>query len=227
MVKPLCLPTPNSLAQHLGGRLPPPGARIGLLGGSFNPAHAAHVQISEEALKRLGLDEVWWLVSPQNPLKSQESMAPLAVRLEAARSLARHPRIRATGIENALDTRFTVDTICALKARFPRVTFIWLMGADNLRELPQWRSWQEIFNEVAVAVFDRPPYVLRALSGKAARKFKDDRLREASVRQLGNRKAPAWVFLHTRRNPLSATAIRRREEGAGVYESQEGSCRRN
>ena len=223
MVKQAILPTPNSVAQHLGGRLPPPGARIGLLGGSFNPAHAAHLQISEEALKRIGLDEVWWLVSPQNPLKPRESMAPMAVRLKTARALTKHPRIRATDIESALGTRFTVDTIRALKARFPRVTFIWLMGADNLRELPQWRSWQRIFNEVVVAVFDRPPYVLRALSGKAARKFKKNRLREASVRQLGKCKVPAWVFLHTRRNPLSATAIRRRCGGVGAYESQDGS----
>ena len=223
MVKRPPLPTLRAIAARLDGHLPPAGARIGLLGGSFNPAHDAHRQISEVALKRLALDEVWWLVSPQNPLKSSASMAPLEARLTTAAAHAHHPRIRATDIETLLATRFTADTLTALKARFPRVTFVWLMGADNLRQFHRWQSWQKIFHDTAVAVFDRPPYALGALAGKTARKFKNSRIRERSARRLGSVGVPSWVFLHIRRNPLSATAIRRKYRKVGAHESQDGS----
>jgi nicotinate-nucleotide adenylyltransferase len=206
--------TPARLAAALGGRLPPAGARIGLLGGSFNPAHDGHRQISLEALKRLGLDELWWLVSPQNPLKPVAGMAPLDDRLVRARAVARHPRIRATGIEELLASHYTADTLRALTRRFPRVRFVWLMGADNLMQLTEWKDWSEIFHTVAVAVFDRPSYSLRACAAKAARRFARHRLDERQARELAGRAPPAWVFIHSRLSALSATRIRARRTQA-------------
>jgi nicotinic acid mononucleotide adenylyltransferase len=154
MRKRMALPTPRAIAARLGGHLPPPGARVGLLGGSFNPAHEAHLQISRDALRRLGLDEVWWLVSPLNPLKPAHGMAPLSARLESANRMARHPRIRPSDLEELLGTRYSLDTLRALRARFPRVTFVWLIGADNLLGLDKWHCWQQILRETIVAVFE-------------------------------------------------------------------------
>ena len=208
------LVTPARMAASLGGRLPPAGAKIGLLGGSFNPAHEGHREISRTALKRLGLDEVWWLISPQNPLKPRAGMAPLAARLAQARALARHPRIRPTDLERVLGTHYTVDTLVALSARFPRTRFLWLMGGDNLIQLTHWKDWQYIFQLVVVAVFDRPTYALRACGGKAARRFADRRVGEGRAKSLAHGSPPAWVFLHQRLNPASATGIRARREAA-------------
>ena len=142
--------------------------RVGLLGGSFNPAHDGHRHISLLALRRLGLDQVWWLVSPQNPLKSTAGMAPLAERMAGARAAARHPAIKVTDIERRLGTRFTADTLVRLRRRFPDLGFVWLMGADNLVQVPKWQRWTEIFTCMPVAVFDRPSYSYAALAGKAA-----------------------------------------------------------
>jgi nicotinate-nucleotide adenylyltransferase len=194
----------------LGGRLPPPGARIGLLGGSFNPAHVGHREISLTAIHRLGLDEVWWLVSPQNPLKSEAGMAPFESRLDAARAVARHPHIRVTGIEGLLASRYTAETLDALKLLLPRVRFAWLMGADNLVQLTLWKDWENIFNAVVIAVFDRPSYSLRACTAKAARRYARFRLGETGARRLMAQSPPAWVFVHSRLNTLSATQIRAR-----------------
>ena len=182
--------------------------RIGLLGGSFNPAHDGHVHISLLALKRLRLDEVWWLVAPQNPLKPTAGMAPLQCRLATARALIRSRRIRATDIERRLGTRYTVDTVAALQRRFPEVRFVWLIGADNLLELPHWHRWKDLLGRVPIAVFARRPYSLWALSGPAAQRFARFRLREAAAGALASRNPPAWVFLHCRTHPASATAIR-------------------
>jgi nicotinate-nucleotide adenylyltransferase len=209
--KRVSLPTPRAIAARLGGHLPPVGARIGLLGGSFNPAHEAHFQISLSALRRLGLDEVWWLVSPLNPLKAAHGMAPIEARLQEARRAARHPRIRACDLEELLGTRYSLDTLRALGTRFPRVTFVWLIGADNLRDLDKWHGWQQILNESIVAVFDRPTYALKALAGRAARRYAAHRIAERRARRLVFCRPPAWIFLHTRQNPLSATAIRSRK----------------
>jgi nicotinate-nucleotide adenylyltransferase len=184
--------------------------RVGLLGGSFNPAHAGHRHISVSALRRLALDEVWWLVSPQNPLKPVKGMAPLAKRLAGGRKAARHPRIRVTAIEAALGTRYTADTLDALVGRFPYTRFVWLMGADNLVQLPRWHRWRSIFETVPIAVFDRSPYSFRALAGKAARRFAHRRLPERQASVLAESQPPAWVFLHTRLHPASATVIRSR-----------------
>ena len=201
-------PTLAALAASLGGRLPQPGQAIGLLGGSFNPAHEAHLALSMEALKRLGLDEVWWLVSPQNPLKSAKGMADPQARLAKARQTARHPRLRVSDLERVLGTRYSLDTLLALKARFPRVDFVWLMGADNLSQMPKWSRWQQIFHIVPVAIFDRPSYSLGALTAKPSRRFARQRLAEAKAGGLARKRPPAWVFLHMPLNPQSATHIR-------------------
>lgn len=186
-------------------------ARIGLLGGSFNPAHDGHRFIAETALKLLGLDEVWLLVSPQNPLKPPAGMAPLVERLASAQSVTGgHPRIRATAIETDLGTCFTADTIAALRQRFPRVRFVWLMGADNLVQISRWARWIRIFRAVPVAILARSPYSQRALAAPAARRLSRFRLGDRAARSLSGRRPPAWVYLHTRLHPASATAIRAR-----------------
>lgn len=186
------------------------GLRIGLMGGSFNPAHEGHVMIAELALKRLGLHRVWWLVSPQNPLKSATDMAPMEVRVAQAKAIATDPRIEVTTVEADLGTRYTADTIRALRKRFPGTRFVWVMGADNLAQMPAWRDWTYILNTVGVAVFDRPTYSLRALSGRTARRFARFRLPERKARLLAMHRPPAWVFHHTLLNPISATQIRQR-----------------
>ena len=182
------------------------GMRIGLLGGSFNPAHAGHLHASELALKQLGLDYVWWLVSPQNPLKPREGMAGLAKRVADARAIVRNPRIVVTDIETALGTQFTADTIARLKQHFPRVRFVWLMGSDNMVQLPRWKHWLGIFREVPVAVVARGGSALQARMGVAARTF------AAAFRppsgHFADTPPPAWTFLDGRRNPLSATELR-------------------
>jgi nicotinate-nucleotide adenylyltransferase len=201
--------TPRRLARALGGTLPARGQRIGLLGGSFNPAHGGHLTISDAALKRLRLDAVWWLVSPQNPLKPKSGMAPLADRLARARVLIDgRPHLRATAIEAELGTLYTLDTLCALGRRFPGVRFVWLMGADNLVQIDRWAGWPQIFHRVPVAVFDRPHYSLGARVAKAAQRFRRARVAERDAASLAERPPPAWVFLHATRDPRSATEIR-------------------
>ena len=143
-----------------------PGLRIGLLGGSFNPAHEGHLHISEVALKRLGLDYVWWLVTPKNPLKGRAGLAPLADRVVHARAIARHPRIVVMDIERALGTQYSIDTLKALQRRFPELDFTWLMGSDNLEIFRRWRRWQDIAARVPIAVIQRPGTVMAALSAK-------------------------------------------------------------
>lgn len=191
-------------------KAPPRGRRrrIGLLGGSFNPAHEGHLYISRVALARLGLDEVWWLVSPQNPLKSRRGMAPFAVRVAAARKVARHPRIRVSGIEAEFGTSYTADSLRHLLRRFPETRFVWLMGADNLIQINRWRDWAGIFAAMPVAVFARPTYSLKALASAAARQFAWARVPEAATGALTERRPPAWAFLHIRPSAASATAIR-------------------
>ena len=184
--------------------------RIGLLGGSFNPAHEGHRHISLLALKYLHLDELWWLVSPQNPLKSTNDMAPLSERLASAHAMARHPRIRISDIETRLHTRYTADTLHALRTRYPQTRFVWLMGADNLAQIPHWERWTEIFQSVPIAVFDRATYSYRALAGKAAQRFAKQRIEGRNAGTLADHKAPAWVYFHARRHPASASSIRAR-----------------
>ncbi len=187
---------------------------VGLLGGSFNPAHEGHRMISLIALKRLKLDEVWWLVSPQNPLKSPDGMAPFEDRLADASAVARHRRIHVSDIEARLGTHYTVDTLRRLTVKRPRHAFVWLMGADNLIQFPAWRGWRTIFETVPIAVFDRPSYSFKALAGIAATRYSGRRLPERAAPSLARRQSPAWVFLHSRLNPVSATEIR----GQGAVE---------
>ena len=201
-------PSQRDIARALGGFLPPAGLRVGLLGGSFNPAHEGHRQISLAALKRLGLDEVWWLVSPQNPLKPRAGMADLDQRLAGARRLARHPRIRVTALESALETTYTAESLRILTRRLPGVSFVWLMGADNLSQIPAWKDWLQIFHLLPVAILDRPSYALRALAGKAARRFSRWRWPERKARSLPGTAPPAWVFIHGPLSAQSATRIR-------------------
>lgn len=193
----------RSLPHHGRQRL-----KVGLLGGSFNPAHAGHRHISVEALRRLGLDQVWWLVSPQNPLKPRAGMAPLAERLATARLVARHPAIVPTAIEQDLGTRYTVDTLAALRRRFPLIRFAWLMGADNLVQIGRWKRWQRLFEGTAIAVFDRPRYAAPALASMAAQRFRARRRPETSSRRLCETRPPAWIFIRAPLHPASATAIR-------------------
>jgi nicotinate-nucleotide adenylyltransferase len=185
--------------------------RIGLLGGSFNPAHAGHLHLSRLALERLQLDYVWWLVSPQNPLKPVAGMAPFAERLAAARRVARHPRILVSDIEEKISTQYTLDTVGYLTSVLPNVHFVWLMGADNLGQLPQWHSWTRLFETLPIAVFARPTYSLKVLSGKAAKRYATARLPDRAASRLAECTPPAWVFLHTRLNPASASSIRGRQ----------------
>lgn len=183
------------------------GARIGLLGGSFNPAHSAHVHISLIALRRLKLDAVWWLVSPQNPLKPVAGMASLERRLARAREIAQHPQIHVSAVETALGTRYSVDTIMALQTRYPSARFVWLMGGDSLATFHLWRRWEHIFASIPIAVVARPGFTIKALSSPASIRFQH--ARRTTDARLADLRAPAWVFLQERLDATSATAIRR------------------
>ncbi len=185
-----------------------PGLRIGLLGGSFNPAHDGHRHISLVALRRLGLDRVVWMVSPQNPLKPSAGLADMADRIRRARMVARHPRLFVTDIEARLSTRFTADTLRALRQRFPAIAFVWLMGADNLVQLPRWQNWDLIARTMPIAVIDRPGYGLKAQMGKAAQRFAASRISGEGAAALPIAEPPAWVYLHAKLNPRSASGIR-------------------
>ena len=182
--------------------------RIGLLGGSFNPAHAGHRHVAEQALRALGLDQVWLLVSPGNPLKPARGMAPFKQRLASARAQADGARIIATDIEARLGTRFTVDTLEALARRFPRARFVLLIGADNLSQLPRWKRWSDIARTTPIAVLPRPRETRRALSGRAARRLARYRRRPGALLAGGPEVHAPWTLVPAREHPASATAIR-------------------
>lgn len=182
--------------------------RIGLLGGSFNPAHRGHLHISRHALERLRLDEVWWLVSPQNPLKSKDDMDSLASRLDSAQTMANDSRIRISNIEAELGTVYTAETLAALGKIYPNARFVWLMGADNLLQIPKWKNWENIFRSVPIAIFPRPSYSKRALSGIAARRFARYRVDESRANRLAEMAPPAWTVLEIKPDAISATRIR-------------------
>lgn len=183
--------------------------RIGILGGSFNPAHAGHRHIAETALKRLGLKAVWLLVSPGNPLKAADGMAPFAIRLASAAAIARgHARLLATDLEARLGTRYTVATLSLLRRRFRRARLVWLMGADNQVQIPRWQGWRRIFAMVPIVVFPRPGWTRKALTGRASRTMARTRLPAARAAALALHPAPAWIFLPGREHPASATEIR-------------------
>jgi nicotinate-nucleotide adenylyltransferase len=184
-------------------------ARIGLLGGSFNPAHAGHRHISLHALRALGLDEVWWLVSPGNPLKEgAKDMAPFAARLASAARLARRARIRVSDFEQRAGTRYTVDTVTALKRRFPRHDFIWLLGSDTLPNFHKWRDWRGLARELPIAVIPRPGYDSAAHAARAMGWLRRFVRPWSQARRWTEWSAPAILVLRLPRDPTSATAIR-------------------
>jgi nicotinate-nucleotide adenylyltransferase len=192
--------------------------RIGLLGGSFNPAHGGHRRISLFAREALGLDEVWWLVSPGNPLKPKAGMAPLAARLASAQRQARRAPIVPTAIERELGTRYTIDTLRALKRRYPGYRFVWLMGSDNLAQFHRWRSWRAIARSMPIAVIARPGYEGLAFASPAAAWLGPYRRSAASLSNRAGWSAPALIHLRFDPDPRSATAIRSADpDWAGRY----------
>ena len=181
---------------------------IGLMGGSFNPAHSGHKLISELAIKRLSLDKLWWLVSPQNPLKPKDDMAGIEERVQHAAKVSGHPKIKVMTIESYLNTQYTIEILEILTQRFPSTRFVWIMGADNLVQFSEWKDWEKIASLVRIAVFDRPNFSLKSLASKMPRRFFRNRLRERQGLALRNKFPPAWIFFHTNLSHISATKIR-------------------
>lgn len=203
----------KSAPFHFGSiRVRPPHAeprqRIGLLGGSFNPPHAAHRQISQIALKRLKLDRVWWIVTPGNPLKAHGELAPQSERIAACRAIARDARIIVTGFEAELSSAFTAGMLAFVTRRYPRTRFVWIMGADGLPQFHRWGQWQVIFHTLPIAVIDRPGWHLPALSSKAAGAFARACVPAWRAARLADATPPAWTFLTGPLTGLSSTAIR-------------------
>lgn len=185
-----------------------PGMAVGLFGGSFNPPHAGHLLVTEIALAKLGLDQIWWMVTPGNPLKSHSNLAPLSERLARSEALASDPRIKVTAFEKTLGVSYTAKTLAKVKARNPAIRFVWIMGADNLKTFDRWQNWQGIARTFPIAVVDRPGSTLSYLSSKMAQRFAYARVDEDDARSLARRRAPAWTFLHGPRSTLSSTALR-------------------
>jgi nicotinate-nucleotide adenylyltransferase len=202
-----------------------PGLRVGLLGGSFNPPHTAHREATLFAIKRLQLDRVWWLVSPGNPLKDTRSLPSQAKRIDAAIAVANDPRIVVTGVEALTRTRYTVDTIAALKSRYPTTRFVWLMGADNLSQFHRWRHWDSIAHLVPLAVIDRPSDSLRSLGSRAAQALAHHRIDETDAPLLADMPPPAWVFLRGIKSPLSSTQLRSHSHAGTGQETATGALK--
>ena len=193
--------------RRAGLPLTVPGLRVGLLGGSFDPAHAGHVHITEEALRRFGLDRVWWLVSPGNPLKAQ-GPEPLEKRIASARHIMQNPAVQITGLEADLGTRMTADTIAALQQLYPRVRFVWLMGADNLVQFDRWDRWQDIAARVPLGILARPGWRMPARFSRTARLLWRNRIDQADARTLADQAPPAWCMINVPMSKQSSTAIR-------------------
>jgi nicotinate-nucleotide adenylyltransferase len=202
----------RSLCKHLTVRARLPlaaaGLRVGLMGGTFNPPHAGHRQVSEIARKRLGLDQVWWLVTPGNPLKANNGLPPLESRMAACRALANPAHTRISGVEREIGTAFTAQTLSYLRRRHPTVQFVWIMGADNLAGFHRWQQWRRIAATMPIAVVNRPGWHLKALASPAARTLARTRVAEARAARLVGARAPAWVMLHGPLSPLSSTGLR-------------------
>lgn len=182
--------------------------KIGILGGSFNPAHDGHVHLSKQAKIKLGLHQVWWLISPQNPLKSAKDLAPLSERVKEARNLIDTPYIYIDSIESELRDCYTVNTIKYLQKIYPHIHFVWLMGADNLVQMPQWEDWNTIIHNIPIAVFPRPDFTIKAGLSKMAQKYKKYRLGDQESKRLAISKPPAWALLSMPLRSVSSTAIR-------------------
>ena len=193
--------------QRQGAPYARAGQVVGLLGGSFDPAHDGHVHITKAALERFGLDRVWWLISPANPLKTR-GPAPIGERMAAAKSVMQHPRVTITDIEERLGTRYTAQTIVALQAAYPGVHFVWLMGADNLAQFHRWQDWREIMERVPVGVLARPGDQILARMSKTARLYRAHRLIGRASQLLARAEAPMWSFVNLPMSQSSSTAIR-------------------
>jgi nicotinate-nucleotide adenylyltransferase len=208
-------PRPGALRDGLDLQ---PGMAVGLFGGSFNPAHDGHAHVAETALRRLGLDRIIWLVSPQNPLKDARDSAPLAERMASARAAA---KLAADGrsmvvsdFETRAGTQWTIDTLRALTARHPGVRFVWLMGSDNLASFHKWRGWTDIMRMMPVAVIARPGSQLDSRTAPAAARFASARVPAIRARLLPDLEAPAWTYLTAPLNPRSSTALRAARDAA-------------
>jgi len=191
-----------------------PGMRIGLLGGSFNPPHPGHRHIAEIALHRLGLDQVWLIVTPGNPIKDHGELAALSQRLVATRETVKHPRILVTGFEAALPTAYTAQTLAFLHRRFPGVHFVWIMGGDNLAGFHRWQEWTEIMRMMPIAVLDRPGFRFRAMASRAAQVFAYARISEAESSALALMQPPAWSYLTIPLADISSTQLRSQRQTA-------------
>ncbi len=189
------------------------GMAVGLFGGSFNPPHAGHLLLAEIALRRLDLDQLWWMVTPGNPLKSVQELMPLSDRIAACEALTEDPRIKVTAFEASHRVRFTADTLDLVKTRNPSVNFVWLMGADNLKNFHRWQRWRKIVETMPIAVIDRPGATLSYISSIVAKTFGYARIDEEDAPRLARMKAPAWTFIHGPRSSLSSSAIRNRRKG--------------
>ena len=191
------------------------GQSIGLFGGSFNPAHAGHLHVAECGLQRLGLDQIWWMVSPGNPLKTNQT--PYEKRVASVEALDLPPRMHINHMERDFGTRYTVETLRRAKKRWPRTRFVFLMGADNLMQLPKWKGWREIMETVPIAVIARPGAktsdTIKARLSQAARQYSYARINEQQAHTLASHEAPAWTYLTPPLNALSSTAIRRASNG--------------
>ncbi len=184
------------------------GMTVGLFGGSFNPPHDGHVLVADIALRRLGLEQLWWMVTPGNPLKSRNHLAPLAERIALSEKITHDPRIKVTAFEQSLGQSYTARTLEKIRERNRGIHFVWIMGADNLKNFHLWQDWQKIACTFPIAVIDRPGDTLSYLSAKMAKTFDYARVDEAHAASLAWRKAPAWTFIHGPRSPLSSTALR-------------------
>jgi nicotinate-nucleotide adenylyltransferase len=193
-----------------------PGMAIGLLGGSFNPPHEGHLAISLIALKRARLDRLWWLVTPGNPLKDHSELESLERRIELCQQMADHPRIDITAFEAGHQVRYTFDTLSILRRLRPRVNFVWIMGADNLKGFHRWQNWRRIAAMMPIIVVDRPGSTLAHRSAPAAISLARYRLDEDEAAKLATARPPAWTFLHGPRSPLSSSAIRNARKARGV-----------
>lgn len=185
-----------------------PGMRIGLFGGSFNPPHHGHLLVAETALTRLDLDQIWWMVTPGNPLKNTDGLPSLADRIAASRKLISDRRIKVTAFEANLTSRFTADTVDTVLQRNKGVRFVWVMGADNLAQFHRWQNWRAIAHSLPLAIIDRPGSTLSFLSAPAAQVLRRYRVDESDAITLADMKAPAWTFLHGPRSAQSSTALR-------------------
>jgi nicotinate-nucleotide adenylyltransferase len=194
--------------RHLRMPFVMPGMAVGLFGGSFNPPHEGHLLVTETAIRRLRLDQLWWLVTPGNPLKDTRKLPSLAQRIAWSEAINRDPRVKITSFEAAHSVRFTAETLAIVKRTNPGVRFVWIMGADNLASFHRWQNWRDIALTFPIAVVDRPGATLSYLSSKMAKTYDYARVDESDSELLASMQAPAWTFLHGPRSPVSSTAIR-------------------